>query len=261
MGKINQLFKNNKRVTNFYITAGYPDLRTFKDILLTLSDAGVDVIEIGIPFSDPVADGDVIQHATIKVLENRINIEKIAEILQKIKGKIKSQLVFMSYYNPIYVYGEEKFIKLAIKCNVSGIIVPDLPFDEGADFYKLCNKKGLDTILLTTSVTTLDRVKKIAKYTTGFLYFVSVLGTTGVREGIPVHINKKLKELKKKIGLPVCLGFGIKSKKSIEPFKKNIDGVIIGSALISLIEKYQKNKTQMFKKIRSFVKEIKEGLC
>ncbi len=259
MAGINELFKN-KKILNFYITAGYPDIQAFKDILLTLSNADVDVIEIGIPFSDPIADGDIIQESTLQVLQNNINIEKIAKVLKDLKGRIKSKLIFMSYYNPIFVYGEDKYIRLAKSCGVSGMIVPDLPFDEGREFYKNCMKNSLDTILLTTSVTSLDRMKKISQFTTGFLYFVSVMGTTGVREQIPVSIIQKLKEIKKHFNLPICLGFGIKSGRSIKPFYKYIDGVIIGSALIKLIKENIKNKKLMKQKIICFVKDIRKGL-
>ncbi len=259
MGVINKLFKD-KKILNFYLTAGYPDLKTFKKILLTLSNAGVDIIEIGIPFSDPIADGDIIQNATIKVLQQNVDLEKISEVLKSIKGKIKSKLLFMTYYNPVFVYEEKRFIKLAKNCGISGVIVPDLPYDEGKSFYKECIKEGLDTILLTTSVTPLDRIKKISELTTGFLYFVSVLGTTGVRDKIPIGIIKKLKELKRNIKLPVCLGFGIKTSDSIKPFYNYIDGIIIGSALISLIGKNLKNKKVMLKKITQFAQEMRRGL-
>ncbi len=259
MSNIKALFKD-KKVSNFYITAGYPDMKSFKEILLCLSDAGADVIEIGIPFSDPIADGDVIQESTLKVLKNNIDIEKISLLLQSLKGKIKSKLIFMSYYNPVFVYGEKKYISLAKHSGVSGVIVPDLPFDEGKSFYKACMAEGLETILLATSVTSLKRVKSISRYTNGFLYFVSVLGTTGVRKKIPVDIIKKLKEIKKNIKLPLCLGFGISSKTSIKPFYNYIDGVIIGSALIELIRRNLKDKKLMKKKITRFVKDIREGL-
>ena len=259
MSGINLLFKN-KKVLNFYITAGYPDIRTFKDILLTLSNAGVDIIEIGIPFSDPIADGDVIQESTLKVLQDNIDIEKVSDVLRNLKGKLNSKLIFMSYYNPIFVYGENKFINLAKSAGISGVIVPDLPCDEGRRFYKSCIKKGLETILLTTSVTPLERMKRISQFTTGFLYFVSILGTTGVRDSIPVNIIKELKEIRKNVDLPVCLGFGIKSKQSIKPFYEYIDGVIIGSALIKLINKNLKNKKLMKQKIIHFVRDIRKGL-
>jgi tryptophan synthase alpha chain len=259
MNTIRSLFKN-KKVSNFYITAGYPDLNTFKQILITLSDAGADVIEIGIPFSDPIADGEVIQKSTLKALSQNVDIEKISKVLISIKNRLKSKLIFMSYYNPVYVYGEEKFIKLAKKSNVAGVIIPDLPFDEGKIFYRSCMKQGLETILLATSVTPLNRIKAIAKYTSGFMYFVSVLGTTGVRTKIPNSIKSKLKEIRDNIKLPVCLGFGISSKESIKPFYNYIDGVIIGSALIKLIDKSGKNKKLLKQKVTNFVKSINKGL-
>lgn len=259
MGCIRDLFIN-KKILNCYITAGYPDIKTFKDILITLSQKGVDIIEIGIPFSDPIADGDVIQNATIKVLQNRINIEKIGQVLKSIKTKIKSKIIFMSYYNPIYVYGEEKFIRLAKECGVAGVIVPDLPCDEGKQFYRLCQKNNLETILLITSVTPLSRIKEIAKFTTGFLYFVSILGTTGIRNKIPHEIINNLKIIKKNISLPVCLGFGIKSKESIKPFYPYIDGVIVGSALIDIIRKNLDSKKRLKKGIVHFISDLKQGL-
>jgi len=259
MAGIRELF-NGKKISNFYVTAGYPDLTTFRNIILALSNSGADVIEIGIPFSDPIADGDVIQKSTLKVLNNNINIDKVAIVLKKLKGKLQSKLIFMSYYNPVFVYGEDKYIKLAKECGISGIIVPDLPVDEGEKFYKKCVRDGLDTILLTSSVTPLNRLKCISQYTTGFLYFMSVLGTTGVRDMIPLSIINKLKEVRKNIKLPVCLGFGIKSRQSIKPFYNYIDGVIIGSALIELIGRNIRNKEMMMHKIVEFVRDINKGL-
>ncbi|MDD5065715.1 MAG: tryptophan synthase subunit alpha [bacterium] len=259
MEPLQELFKN-KKVLNCYITAGYPDLRTFKEILMTLSRNDVDIIEIGIPFSDPIADGDVIQKATIKVLDDKINIETIAEILKGMKNRIKSRLLFMSYFNPIFVYGEDKFIRLAKSCGVSGVIVPDLPYDEGQKFYEKCINNGLETVLLVTSVTPLLRIKEIAKFTTGFLYFVSVLGTTGIRNSIPLDIINNLKLIKQNIQLPLCLGFGIRSGRGIRPFLHHIDGIIVGSALISLINRYQKNKKLLMKKIIDFVRELSKAL-
>lgn len=259
MSGIRELFKKRK-VLNCYLTAGYPDIPTFEKILLALSCEGTDIIEVGLPFSDPIADGDTIQKASVKVLDKGMNIESVARCLKRLKGKIGSKLLFMTYYNPVFAYGEDRFIRLALECGVSGVIVPDLPYEEGRSFYRKCARKGLDTVLLVTPVTPMKRVKAVSRFTTGFLYFVSVLGTTGQRTRLPRAIIRNLKEIKKEVSLPVCLGFGIKSAGVARPFVPYVDGIIVGSAFIDLVSRFFRNKKQLFRKIAVFVRSLRRVL-
>ncbi len=249
--------KTNSNKLSLYVTGGYPDLKTFENILIDLSNSGADILEIGIPFSDPIADGEVIQNSTIEVLKKNITLIDIAESIKRIRPKITSELYFMSYYNPIFIFGEDKFIKLCKDTGINGVIIPDLPYDAGKNFYKKLIKNNIKTSLLITSVTPMERVKKIAKYTTGFLYFVSVLGTTGARNSLPLSIKKLLKNIKQNIDKELFLGFGIKSPETVKPFINYLDGIIIGSALIELISKNVKSKKILKQKLKQFTEGFK----
>ncbi len=248
---------NKDKKLSLYVTGGYPDIKTFQYILKILSKNNADIIEIGIPFSDPIADGEVIQKSTLAALENKITIIDIVNAIKEIKSEIKSELYFMTYYNLVFVYGEDKFIKLCKQADIKGVIIPDLPYDEGKLFYKKLIKNNIKTTLLITSVTTEERIKNIAKLTTGFIYFVSVLGTTGARNILPIGIKDILRKIKNSINKEVFLGFGIKSPETVKPFIKYIDGMIVGSALLELISNNLKNKKVLGEKLTAFVKKFK----
>ena len=143
---LREIFNNNHKVLNIYLTAGYPDIKKFEELIVFFSENGVDIIEIGIPFTEPVADGEIIQKSTNIAIENNITLTKTFKIIESLRKKIKSKLVFMSYYNPIFIYGEEKFISKLVSVGVDGVIVPDLPAEEGKNFYKMCINAGIETI-------------------------------------------------------------------------------------------------------------------
>ncbi len=245
---------------SLYITGGYPDIDTFQNIVLTLSKAGADILEIGIPYSDPIADGEVIQNSSLIALNNNITILDIARSIKSIRNNINSEIYFMSYYNPVFVFGENRFIKLCKESGIDGVIIPDLPYEEGKEFYKNLITNNIKTTLLVTTVTPMDRIKKISKLTTGFLYLVSVLGTTGARDKLPITLKNILKNIKNNINNELFLGFGIKNPDMVTEFQNYLDGVIVGSALIELINKNIEKKSLLNKKLREFVNSFKREL-
>ena len=218
-----------------FLPAGFPDRDSFFAELRSLDEAGADVIEIGVPFSDPVADGPVVEQASLDCLERGVCLSWLLGELSKRKGEYKAALVLMGYHNPFLKYGFERLAEDAADAGVSGFIVPDMPFEESDEFREALNKRGLDLIPLVGLNTPPERMKLYAGKGSGFLYFVSVLGTTGMRDSLPDEIMGKLKEVKEIFDLPVALGFGIKTPAQLENFGDLVDAVVFGSSLIQHI--------------------------
>ncbi len=259
MEKISNVFKRGKALIT-YISAGDPDLEMTKKIILTLDQAGVDVIELGIPFSDPLADGPVIQAAGQRALENGVTLSLILETVKEMKPLIQAPIVFMGYYNNIISYGQERFVQDVKEAGASGLIVPDLPYDEEPEFYELINEYGLAGILLVTPNTPEERLKEICRRSTGFLYCVSLLGVTGDRRGPQAGIKEYLQKVREYCpDLPLALGFGIDGPEKVKEVLADIDGIIIGSALINIISSYN-TEEEILANISTFIKGIKEGL-
>jgi len=256
MSKIQQIFKNNKALIT-YITAGDPDLETTKDIIFELNNDGVDIIEIGIPFSDPLADGPVIQEASQRALKNGVNLRKIFNTLESIKGRINTPLVLMGYYNSIFNYGEDKFIEDCKHTGISGVIIPDLPFDEEIEFYEKLKENGIDGILLVAPNTSEERLKEISSHATGFLYCVSLMGVTGDTRGPVEYINEYVQKIRKYVNIPLAIGFGIDTPEKVKLIINYVDGIIVGSALIKIIDKNKENKNKMFEEIKTFIQNLK----
>ena len=256
MSKIQQIFKNNKALIT-YITAGDPDLETTKDIIFELNNDGVDIIEIGIPFSDPLADGPVIQEASQRALKNGVNLRKIFNTLESIKGRINTPLVLMGYYNSIFNYGEDKFIEDCKHTGISGVIIPDLPFDEEIEFYEKLKENGIDGILLVAPNTSEERLKEISSHATGFLYCVSLMGVTGDTRGPVEYINEYVQKIRKYVNIPIAIGFGIDTPEKVKLIINYVDGIIVGSALIKIIDKNKENKNKMFEEIQTFIQNLK----
>ena len=256
MSKIQQIFNNNKALIT-YITAGDPDLETTKDIIFELNNDGVDIIEIGIPFSDPLADGPVIQEASQRALKNGVNLRKIFNTLESIKGRIHTPLVLMGYYNSIFNYGEDKFIEDCKHTGISGVIIPDLPFDEEIEFYEKLKENGIDGILLVAPNTSEERLKEISSHATGFLYCVSLMGVTGDTRGPVEYINEYVQKIRKYVNIPLAIGFGIDTPEKVKLIINYVDGIIVGSALIKIIDKNKENKNKMFEEIKTFIQNLK----
>lgn len=240
MEKLNKKFcalhKKNKKAFIAFIMAGDPDIETTERLIDELSRDGADIIELGVPFSDPLADGPTIQAASARALAHGLSLNSAIKFVGKLRKRIDIPLVLLSYYNPIYRYGAKRFIKDSGASGVDGIIVPDLPPEEGEDFFNDANHSGLATILLASPTSTQKRLKRIAELSSGFIYYVSLTGTTGARERLPQDIIHNVRQLKAITDKPVCVGFGISTPQQAGHIARVADGVIVGSAIIKLIE-------------------------
>ncbi len=223
-----------ERVIIPYITAGFPSLTILTDLINVAERAGCGMIEVGIPFSDPVADGPTIQYSSQKALEKGVNLEKVLFLLRKSPFNIP--VILMGYYNPFYQFGLDKLIKEAKKAGVRGFIIPDLPLEESGEWVNKCRDYEIDTIFLVAPNTSLERVRRISSLSSGFLYCVSVTGITGAREKLPSYLENYLRNLRKETSLPRAVGFGISSPEHIKMLYPYAEGMIVGSAIINIIK-------------------------
>lgn len=253
--KISKAF--NRKALMPFVTAGDPDLATSKQIIKTLDKKGADIIEIGIPFSDPLADGPVIQDAGQRALAGGITLAGIFKMLKDIKDEIKAPYLLMGYYNSILNYGKQAFISDALQAGVAGVIIPDLPFDQDPEFYDSLNKNKIAGILMVTPVTSKERLIEITKHSTGFLYCVSLLGITGDRRGPMEQVTGYLKKIRSYSNLPLALGFGIDSPGKVKKIIDFVDGVIIGSALVKIIQEQRNTQKKLITSVGNFITEIK----
>ncbi len=231
----------NKKAFIAFITAGDPNLDKTIEFVDTMINAGVSLIELGIPFSDPIAEGDVISEADIRALKSKTTTDKIFDAVKTIRLKHKDfPLVFMTYANPVYSYGYDKFFKKCQELNMLGVIIPDLPFEEKNEA-ALIAKKYNQTIISMIAPTSEDRIKKIALDAEGFIYLVSSLGVTGMRDTFSSNLEDIVKKIKEYTNTPVAIGFGIKNEEQAYQMSKIADGAIVGSAIVSIIAKYQDN--------------------
>uniref|UniRef100_I2PWJ5 Tryptophan synthase alpha chain n=1 Tax=Desulfovibrio sp. U5L TaxID=596152 RepID=I2PWJ5_9BACT len=219
-----------------FLPGGFPDKDRFFDELEALDDGGADVIEIGVPFSDPVADGPVVEKASLACLLEGTCLAWLLGELTRRKGRYRAGLVLMGYYNPFLQYGLDALARDAAEAGVAGFIVPDLPLEEAGPMAEALGRRGLDLIPLVGLNTPEDRLAAYAQNARGYVYFVSVLGTTGMRESLPAEITERLKVVRRLFDVPVALGFGIKSPTQLTAFGDLIDGVVFGSALIAHID-------------------------
>lgn len=222
-----------------YLPGGFPDKARFWDELAALDAGGADVIEIGVPFSDPVADGPVVEQASLECLEHGVNLAWILSELASRKGSFRAGIVLMGYYNPFLQYGLAKLGRDCAAAGVAGLIIPDLPLEEMGPIREALTGTGVELICLIGLNTPKDRLERYAKAARGFVYFVSVLGTTGVRESLPQEVLAKLGEVRPLFNVPIALGFGISRPEQVAPFGDLIDAVVIGSALVKQVREGQ----------------------
>lgn len=215
-----------------FITGGFPDSDCFAGLLKKLDDSGADIIEIGIPFSDPLADGPVIQHSSKLALDMGVSPLSVLEILKTLRDSIKAPLVIMSYWNPIMRFGLEEFAFALKEAGVSGAIIPDLTPEESAAWKQAAKANCIDTIYMVAPTTPDDRVKKIASYSSGFLYLVSMTGVTGASLDLSEKLSDQINTVKSQTDLPVAVGFGVSTPEQASELSKYADGVIVGSALV-----------------------------
>ncbi len=262
MKTISQVFKTlkkqNRRALIPYITAGDPDLDITAKLILTISQNGGDILELGVPFSDPLADGPTIQTASQRALKSGTTLKGILEMVREIRKKIDIPLVLMSYYNPLRQYGLEALARDASKAGINGFIVPDLTPEEATDWLKVCKEHSLDTIFLIAPTTSLNRARKIAQMSRGFIYYVSVTGVTGARESLPQDIIENLKQLRKITNKPIAVGFGISSPNHVRMLVPYTDGIVVGSAIVKLIGE-TKELSQICVKVAKFIKNLSQA--
>lgn len=235
-----------------YIMAGDPSLEATKKYVSDLEASGADIIELGVPFSDPLADGPTIQRAAERSLQKGTTLRKVIQLVKEIRKSSEIPVILMTYYNPVFKYGIEEFIEHAVHAGVDGVIIPDLIPDEAGDFIALSRKHGLDTVFLLAPTSTQERIDRISKASTGFIYYVSITGITGSSLSMGQAMKNTLASIKKTSKKPVAVGFGISNPEEASSVAKLADGVIIGSAIVKLIA--QK------KSIKQFVKNIREAI-
>ena len=236
MSKIINAFRNNKAFIAF-ITCGDPDINTSLAIIREAARNGADLIELGIPFSDPTAEGPVIQEANLRALTAGITTDKIFDMVRDLRRDIDIPLVFMTYANVIFSYGTEEFIRTCSELDIDGLIIPDLPYEEKAEFLPMCEKYNVDLISMIAP-TSEKRIAMIASEAQGFIYIVSSLGVTGVRSEITTDLDAIIKSVRKSSSLPCAIGFGISTPEQAGKMARIADGVITGSAIIKIIAKY-----------------------
>ena len=215
-----------------YIMAGDPSLETTKETVLMLEQCGADIVELGVPFSDPLADGPTIQRAAERALKNNVTLRKIIAFVKDIRSSTHIPLILMTYFNPVFKYGSERFIRDASDAGVDGLIIPDLPPDEAADFIKHARKANLDTIFLLAPTSTEDRIRIVAKASRGFIYYVSITGTTGSGLLFDGSMERLISEIKGCTDTPIAVGFGVSTPEDAAAVAKVADGVIVGSAIV-----------------------------
>ena len=230
-----------------YVMAGHPSLSVTSEALEILVKNDFDIIEVGFPFSDPAADGPIIQAAGKCALQNNVTLSSTLGVVQNFRIKnTDTPIILMGYYNPIFQYGEAEFIKQCVLCGVDGLIVPDLPLEECAEFAELCKNNGICLIQIISQLTDVDRLKKINKLASGFIYFVSILGITGTKTPEFENLRKHIDGIRKYITLPLVVGFGIKTPAHAKNIAAIADGFVVGSALVSELDGVENGKLDNF---------------
>lgn len=263
MNRIDLLFKSlrgeKKKALIPFITVGDPDLATTKDLILILEECGAHIIELGVPFSDPLADGPIIQAASLRALSKGIDLKKILALVDEVRQRTDIPLILMTYYNPVYRFGLEKLARQASMAGVDGFIIPDLPLEEATEWRELVRANNLNSIFLVAPNTPLSRAKFVASKTSGFLYAVSVTGITGKRANVPEGLINYLNMLRSITDKTLVVGFGISSPSQVRKIAPISDGVVVGSALVDFLA-HHNNKKDGFIHVRSFVDPITKAL-
>ena len=253
--KIAEAFENGKAFIPF-VTCGDPSLEVTEQIVYAMAEAGADLIELGIPFSDPTAEGPVIQAANVRALAGGVTTDKIFDLVVRIRQKTDIPMVFMTYANVVYSYGTERFIAKAAEIGMNGLILPDVPFEEKGEFDSVCKAHGLDLISLIAP-TSHERITRIAKEAEGFVYCVSSLGVTGMRSSITTDIGAMVSLVKAAKDIPCAVGFGISTPEQAGEMAAKSDGAIVGSAIVKLCEKYG---ADCVPHVKEYVAAMKEGV-
>ena len=255
MSNIRKAFENGKAFIPF-ITCGDPDLTTTAAAVRAAVANGADLIELGIPFSDPTAEGPVIQGANIRALKGGVTTDKIFDLVRELRTDVRIPMVFMTYANVVFSYGAEKFISTCKEIGIDGLILPDVPFEEKEEFLAICHQYGVDLISLIAP-TSENRIAMIAKEAEGFLYIVSSLGVTGTRSEIKTDLASIVKVVRENTDTPCAIGFGISTPEQAKKMAGIADGAIVGSAIIKILEKYGKDAPEH---VGEYVKSMKDAI-
>ena len=255
MSKIHQAFEKGKAFIAF-ITCGDPDLETTAAVVRAAAENGADLIELGIPFSDPTAEGPVIQGANLRALQGGVTTDKIFDLVRELREDVSIPMVFMTYANVVYSYGAERFIRTCREIGIDGLILPDVPFEEKEEFLPLCHQYGVDLVSLIAP-TSENRIAEIAAEAEGFLYIVSSLGVTGTRSEITTDLASIVSVVRRHSKVPCAVGFGISTPEQARKMADVSDGAIVGSAIIKILEKYGRDAAP---EVGKYVKSMKDAL-
>ena len=255
MSKISEAFKDTKAFIPF-ITGGDPSLEITQQLLYAMEEAGADIIEIGIPFSDPIAEGPVIQAANERALAAGCTTDRLFETVKKAREKVQVPMVFLTYLNPIFTYGKERFMERCREYGIQGVIVPDMPFEEKGELREVCTKYGIEIISLIAP-TSHERITAIAKEAEGYIYCVSSLGVTGMRKEISTGIQGMVDKVRQVTKVPCAVGFGISTPEQAQQMAAVSDGVIVGSRIVKIVEEYGEKAVPY---VKEYVGNMKKAL-
>lgn len=246
MNSIKNVFekkRQNGEKTNIgYVVAGYPNLEFTKKFLENLDKTSIDILEVGVPYSDPLADGKLISEASFAASEAGVTTDTVFDLINEVKEKVTKPLVFLIYYNLIFSYGIDKFIKKCVECGIKGLLVPDLPYEEAKELFEKAKENNIDFIPFV-SVTSQDRIEKVASRGSGFVYAIGSLGVTGSKQVDLPRLEKFIENIRTKTDLPVSLGFGIKNNDNVNTMRKFADGVIVGTSIVEITKSNDINFT------------------
>ncbi len=256
MTRIASVFnQSGHRALISYVTIGYPSVEATLKVVPLLASSGCDIVELGIPFSDPLADGITIQKASFRALQNGVTPKLCLEVARDLSQKVNIPLVFMTYFNQVFSYGLEEFCSACARSSIDGLIIPDLPPDEGSELETITQRHGLDLIYLLAPTSSEERIGLVAEKSRGFIYLISVTGVTGARDKLPLGLDKFVAKVRKLATQPLCIGFGISTPEQANQLAKIADGVIVGSRVVQLME-----IDDDFTSVVNFVKELRYAL-
>ena len=259
--RIKKVFEKKGKKLVTFTTGGDPDLETSFEILKIIINNGIDIIEIGMPFSDPMADGPTIQESSARSIKNGTKIADIFEIIKKIRSlNNDTPIILMGYYNSIFNMGINEFTSKCVDVGVDGIIIVDLQPEEDSDLYIKTKENNIDLIRLITPTTDKERLKTILTNASGFLYYVTVTGITGQNSANIEELKKSINLIRSESNLPIVAGFGIKNKKDVENISSFTDGVVVGSSIVNIVKNNISNKRDMLEKINEFIQDLKNGI-
>jgi len=256
LSRIGSVFARAERTALIpYVTVGYPNIETTLKLVSLFAQDGCDVVELGIPFSDPLADGATIQHASYEALKDGVTPQVCIEVVEEARRQVEIPLVFMTYYNSVFRLGPERFCSMCAQAGIDGLIVPDLPPEEGADLENAARGRGIDLIYLLSPASTEQRIRLVASRSTGFIYLVSLTGVTGARDRLPDQLESFVSRVRKRTRKPLCVGFGVSTPEQARRIAKIADGVIVGSRIIQLVE-----EDRSLANVHAFVKSLRQAL-